>query len=463
MHCKYHPGEKLGGAQKTETSEEFKNLEHATEQRKAEYEKLDLQLNSFVKSISRGEGKDKDRSPMEAFGSAMSTVGNTLEASAYTKALILVGDAHTDVATSQRTFVNIVKDGYLEEMNRQMADVKDYQRLKTKLENRRLDYDAKMNKVQKAKAANPALEEDVRVAQSKYEETLQDITARMISLNANEEDQLTELCRLVDAEVEFFQAGLERLMQVQKEFANIPRVRSGNNRAEYKRSISAASSLYDTHRDSTSHTPAFTPPLGSNASVGRLTRSNSGFNSGGGPPPLPNRDPTPSRSNSKQTRALYQFDAEGPGEMSIRKGDLINVIEEVDEGWWIGEMADGSGQRGMFPANYCEVVEAPAAPLPPYRPPSTYNAGVDASPRLAAGNVNASGGGRGYPAPVPSRASYIPSAPVPSRPQYEDPRSSSAGGAAGGTCYCGCAEFVENAFKPGQCRSCFHNKLSIFC
>ncbi|KAJ3409849.1 hypothetical protein CcCBS67573_g02075 [Chytriomyces confervae] len=463
-------GEKMGGAHRTETSEEFKQLELVTEVRKEHYEKLESQLHLFIRSISKGDGKEKDRSPMDMFGSVMTTVGTSLEPSSYTKALTQCGDAHAEVANLQRNFVNAVKDGFGEEMARQMQDVKDYSKLKAKLENRRLDYDAKMNKAQKAKVASPALEEDVRVAQTKYEETLQDITARMIALNANEDDQLTELVHFVDAEVEFFQSGLEVLLKLQKEFTGVSRSRHTATKAEFKRTISTASSMYDSgHRESSysiSHTPAVTPPLGGVSSAGRVTRSNSGFAIGtstGGPPPLPNRDPVaaPQPPGGKQTKALYQFDAEGPGELSIRKGDVINVIEEVDEGWWIGELADGSGRQGMFPANYCEVIElqplvgrsAPQAP-PPF---SAYGSSAPASPRLSSSSSSNGAGqqrGYGYGAQPVSSAAVPPRgvAAVPSRPVYDGGSAEYAPSC--GTC--GCAEFLENAFKPGQCRSCFH-------
>ncbi|KAJ3122260.1 hypothetical protein HK100_012067 [Physocladia obscura] len=388
---------------------------------------------------------------MDMFGSVMASVGTTLEASAYSKALFQFGEAHVEVASHQRTFVNSIKDGFAEEMAKQMINVHDYKKLKTKLENRRLDYDAKLNKAQKAKVPSPALEEDVRVAQTKYEETLQDITATMIALNANEEDQVTELCRFVDSEVEFFERGLEVLKNLKREFSSIPRNRTTTNtRAEYKRSISTASVGYDS-RESVSYTPAFTPPSGLGPS-----RNNSLFGAGVAPPPLPSRDPLPlAAANQKQTKALYQFDAEGPGELSIRKGDIINVMEELDEGWWIGELADGSGRQGMFPANYCEVIES--QPLQRPSPPFPTSAGI--SPRLgsvAPSPPFSSNPRQSISGPSPPQRS---SAAVPSRPAYgietqsqgyqEDAPPCSTTG-------CGCTEFVENAFKPGQCRSCFH-------
>jgi hypothetical protein len=61
--------------------------------------------------------------------------------------------------------------------------------LKGKLENRRLDYDAKLNRLQKSKKEKPELDEEMRVAQQKYEETLGELEQLMISLNDREVKQ----------------------------------------------------------------------------------------------------------------------------------------------------------------------------------------------------------------------------------------------------------------------------------
>ena len=63
---------------------------------------------------------------------------------------------------------------------------KEYERLVAKLENRRLDFDAKLNKVQKSKKENAALEEEARATQAKYEETLQVLTQKMLELNSQD-------------------------------------------------------------------------------------------------------------------------------------------------------------------------------------------------------------------------------------------------------------------------------------
>ena len=51
----------------------------------------------------------------------------------------------------------------------------DYTSLKKKLDNRRLDYDAKLNKLNKSKKELPELEGQVDVARKKYNETLENV------------------------------------------------------------------------------------------------------------------------------------------------------------------------------------------------------------------------------------------------------------------------------------------------
>lgn len=42
-------------------------------------------------------------------------------------------------------------------------------------------------------------------------------------------------------------------------------------------------------------------------------------------------------------------------EITFDPDDIITQIEQIDEGWWVGNAPDGS--RGMFPANYVEIME----------------------------------------------------------------------------------------------------------
>ncbi|KAF2746103.1 cell division control protein-like protein Cdc25 [Sporormia fimetaria CBS 119925] len=52
-------------------------------------------------------------------------------------------------------------------------------------------------------------------------------------------------------------------------------------------------------------------------------------------------------------RALYDYEADDRTSLSFRKGDLIQVITQLESGWWDGVI---NGVRGWFPSNYCVVV-----------------------------------------------------------------------------------------------------------
>lgn len=73
--------------------------------------------------------------------------------------------------------------------------------------------------------------------------------------------------------------------------------------------------------------------------------------------------------------ALYDYEARGEDELSLRRGQLVEVLSQDaavsgDEGWWAGQV---QRRLGIFPANYvapCRPAASPAPPPPPPRPGS---------------------------------------------------------------------------------------------
>jgi hypothetical protein len=45
-------------------------------------------------------------------------------------------------------------------------------------------------------------------------------------------------------------------------------------------------------------------------------------------------------------KVLYDYDAESPGDLTIRVGDVITVEKRNEDGWWTGSL---NGKRGQFP------------------------------------------------------------------------------------------------------------------
>ncbi|KAI1430814.1 ras GEF [Xylaria sp. CBS 124048] len=61
-------------------------------------------------------------------------------------------------------------------------------------------------------------------------------------------------------------------------------------------------------------------------------------------------------------RALYDFESEDRTSLSFHEGDIIQVLTQLDSGWWDGII---NGVRGWFPSNYCQAVTDPDDPSEP--------------------------------------------------------------------------------------------------
>ncbi|XP_053398496.1 E3 ubiquitin-protein ligase SH3RF1-like [Mercenaria mercenaria] len=62
-----------------------------------------------------------------------------------------------------------------------------------------------------------------------------------------------------------------------------------------------------------------------------------------------------STSNRPCAKALFNYDAKDPGDLSFKKGDIVYLKKQVDENWFHGEL---NGQHGFFPVNYVQVITA---------------------------------------------------------------------------------------------------------
>ncbi|KAJ5121588.1 uncharacterized protein N7515_009549 [Penicillium bovifimosum] len=52
-------------------------------------------------------------------------------------------------------------------------------------------------------------------------------------------------------------------------------------------------------------------------------------------------------------RAMYDYDADDHTSLSFRRGDIIQVLNQLETGWWDGVM---DNVRGWFPSNYCTII-----------------------------------------------------------------------------------------------------------
>ena len=66
-------------------------------------------------------------------------------------------------------------------------------------------------------------------------------------------------------------------------------------------------------------------------------------------------------------KVIFDHDAGGDDELSLREGELIEVLDQLEgAGWWIGLL---NGKVGLFPTNFVEL-EKGSVSIPKFQPTS---------------------------------------------------------------------------------------------
>lgn len=89
-----------------------------------------------------------------------------------------------------------------------------------------------------------------------------------------------------------------------------------------------------------------------------------------------------------RARALYDFNSENPGEVSVKENEILTVYSEKDiEGWFEG--VNSKGERGLFPASYVEILRNDAASTTVNN--NSCNTSGDANPDFRYANIPSGG------------------------------------------------------------------------
>nr|XP_028577653.1 CD2-associated protein isoform X1 [Podarcis muralis] len=60
------------------------------------------------------------------------------------------------------------------------------------------------------------------------------------------------------------------------------------------------------------------------------------------------------KSKKRQCKVLFEYVPQNEDELELKLGDIIDVNEEVEEGWWSGTL---NGKLGLFPSNFVKELE----------------------------------------------------------------------------------------------------------
>ncbi|KAK9304715.1 hypothetical protein QLX08_004112 [Tetragonisca angustula] len=376
--------EKMGGAEGTKLDVDFMDMERKTDVTYELVEELQMKTKEFlqpnptarakmaaVKGISKLSGQAKASTypqPEGVLGDCMLTYGKKLgEDSIFAQALVEMGEAMKQMADVKYSLDDNIKQNFLEPLHHlQTKDLKEVMHHRKKLQGRRLDFDCKRRR--QAKGSHVS-DDEIRQAEEKFAESLHLAQLGMFNLLENDVEQVAQLATFSEGLLEYHQQCTEilrtlteTLLEKKDEAANKPKM-------EF-----VPKTLADLHVDALPTSDAMN---GGNFSLHGASRAGSPIHAdgkrsqlelfpAGNPPQSANASPLPSPSKSPartpMTRqpcctALYDFEAENPGELSFKENDTITLTKKIDENWYEGSL---NGRTGYFPVTYVQVV----VPLP---------------------------------------------------------------------------------------------------
>ncbi|KAI9746669.1 MAG: hypothetical protein M1818_000383 [Claussenomyces sp. TS43310] len=270
-------GEKMGAESKTSVSDEFRILEVEMNLRHDGMERLQKSMTGYVKSLSkRSEVDDGEKIlPGGHLGQTMMNHGEDFEPdSDFGNCLISMGRSNERIARMQETYVAQATTSWLESLERSLAQMKEYQAARKKLETRRLAYDASLSKMQKAKKEDFRVEEELRSQKIKYEETSEDVMRRMQDIKEAEADSVADLGTFLDAELDYYDKCRDELLRLKNDWpaGATPGSQRDHGRLPRSRSNTAHSynDRYTMHEEPEPELPR--PAIRSNGRVASSTR-----------------------------------------------------------------------------------------------------------------------------------------------------------------------------------------------
>lgn len=347
--------EKIGGAKGTELDEDFTEMERKIDVMGKLVDDLIGKTHEFLQpnpasraklsaigSFQKIRGQAKSNlypQPEGTLGEHMQKHGADLgEESLFGQSLVDAGESFKRLAEVKYSLEENVKQNFLEPLSHlQSKDLKEVNHHRKKLSGRRLDFDCKKRKKEKgeaAKAGGSAItEEELRIAEEKFEESKQLAETAMYNLLENDVEQIAQLQSFIEAQTEYHRQALDILQDLSQTMESRRQEAASRPKSEHipKRvgSFKRSPSPYD-DGDSGSYNFNSAPAYATNSSISK-------------------KEPC--------AEALYDFEPENEGELAFSEGDIINLITQIDENWFEGTVR---GKTGYFPINYVKVV----VPLP---------------------------------------------------------------------------------------------------
>lgn len=394
--------EKMGGAEGTKLDLDFMDMERKTDVTVELVEELQVKTKEFlqpnptarakmaaVKGISKLSGQAKSNTypqPEGVLGDCMLLYGKKLgDDSHFGLALIEMGEALKQMADVKYSLDDNIKQNFLEPLHHlQTKDLKEVMHHRKKLQGRRLDFDCKRRR--QAKGSNIP-DDEIRMAEEKFAESLQLAQMGMFNLLENDVEQISQLATFAEGLLDYHSQCTEVLkhltetiLEKKDEAANRPKVEF----VPKTLTDLAIETVPDGLNGTNNHNNLFNHSNNHHSNSNFLSTGGSGhqfkrpapktipinknnhnqnqplpdpFDPWSYPQASPLPSPMKSPARTPMTRqpcctALYDFDPENPGELGFKENEVIMLMNKIDENWFEGSV---NGRTGYFPVNYVKV------------------------------------------------------------------------------------------------------------
>ncbi|KAK7602825.1 hypothetical protein V9T40_006799 [Parthenolecanium corni] len=368
--------EKIGGAGGTKLDVDFIDMERKTDVTNELVEELQMKTKEFlqpnptarakmaaVKGISKLSGQAKASTypqPEGLLGDCLLHYGKKLgDDSCFGQALLEFGESLRQMAEVKYSLDDNAKQNFLEPLHHlQMKDLKEVMHHRKKLQGRRLDFDCKRRR--------QAKDDEVRQAEEKFAESLHLAQLGMFNLLENDVEQISQLTTFAEALLEYHQQcteimkfAVENLREKRDEAAVRPKREFipktlADLHAEGLTSDDMNGTSYSAspiHSDKPHQLDLNSAPQARSSNVSPVA---SPMRNSPARTPVHQSQPQQGFQNKQHPccTALYDFDPENPTELGFKEGDVITLMNRVDENWYEGYL---NGRTGYFPVSYVQV------------------------------------------------------------------------------------------------------------
>lgn len=258
------------------------------------------------------------------------------------KALMDTSEAYRQLADIKYQMEDTVKHNFLDPLTHlQNNELKDVNHHRTKLKGRRLDYDCKKRKQTR--------DDELIQAEEKLEESKKLAEMAMFNVISNDVEQISQLCALVDAQLDFHRQTTQVLENLQLALRNRVQEASCRPRAEHHPKPVLEN-----------RTPRSRSPIGDASSMGSeappaysstpAQSMNGAYPQGA---PLPQKAPPAAQIQKPTAKALFDFEAQNEGELELKEGEMVELVTQIDDNWFEGKV---NGRSGLFPITYVQVL-----------------------------------------------------------------------------------------------------------